>query len=92
MLQLGLQQGSFSVEDRDEIDNSSIVPRPRKSQCSAGVADLILQAHAALLLGPVSNQRVDNFVPKPVHAATADIGVAVADFYPSVKLNGTNVD
>ncbi|MGH6869103.1 MAG: efflux transporter outer membrane subunit, partial [Methylocella sp.] len=26
-----------------------------------------------------------------LHAATADIGVAVADFYPSVKLNGTNV-
>jgi NodT family efflux transporter outer membrane factor (OMF) lipoprotein len=26
------------------------------------------------------------------HAATADIGVAVADFYPSVKLNGTNVE
>ena len=27
-----------------------------------------------------------------LHAATADIGVAVADFYPSVKLNGTNVE
>jgi len=24
-----------------------------------------------------------------LHAATADIGIAVADFYPSVKLNGT---
>jgi NodT family efflux transporter outer membrane factor (OMF) lipoprotein len=27
-----------------------------------------------------------------LHGATADIGVAVADFYPSVKLNGTNVE
>jgi NodT family efflux transporter outer membrane factor (OMF) lipoprotein len=27
-----------------------------------------------------------------LHAATADIGVAVADFYPSVRLNGTNVE
>ncbi|MGA9728066.1 MAG: efflux transporter outer membrane subunit [Methylocella sp.] len=27
-----------------------------------------------------------------LHAATADIGVAVADFYPSIKLNGTNVE
>jgi NodT family efflux transporter outer membrane factor (OMF) lipoprotein len=27
-----------------------------------------------------------------LHAATAGIGVAVADFYPSVKLNGTNVE
>jgi outer membrane protein TolC len=27
--------------------------------------------------------------PRTLHAATADIGVAVAAFYPSVQLNGT---
>src|ERR1700719_1937882 len=60
MLQLRLQQGSFSVEDRNKIRNPGDVPRPGKSQRPAGVVDLVLQARAPLLLRPVSNQRIDN--------------------------------
>ena len=67
MLQFRLQQGSFSVEDRDKIGNSGDVPRPGKSQRPAGVVDLILQAGTPLLLRPVRNQRIDNFVPSLKH-------------------------
>ena len=50
MLLLRLQVGLRSDEDGDEIDDSSVVSRPGKSQRLAGMLDLILQPRAALLL------------------------------------------
>jgi hypothetical protein len=66
--------GSFSVEDRNEIDNSGVVPCPGKGKCPAGVVDLILQPRAAPLLGAIGNQRIDNFVPSLKHCLVIDNG------------------